>query len=88
MTTIDGINNGRSWCLHARRPNVDMWRALWHALEDQGGLSDLLAIEHVKGHRTQKGALTTSDQEEKKGNDYADLAAKRGLDKHDVPTHA
>jgi len=81
MMVIDGINNGKQWCLHPTRLNVDLWRLLWHALEDHGGVSEDLTFTYVKAHQTVEESFSRFG---KKGNDWADVAAKKGLAKHAI----
>ena len=33
---LNGIANGRAWCVHSSRPHADVWRRIWDVLDDIG----------------------------------------------------
>ena len=78
LPIVEGLMRGKAWSLHVRRENLDLWHRLWHAIEDQGGLSESLKIEYVQAHQVE----ASLDQI---GNDWADIAAKKGLAIHAIP---
>eukprot|EP00959_Pyramimonas_sp_CCMP1952_P017150 364111-Pyramimonas_sp.AAC.1 len=77
LPAIEGINlRGREWCLDVSRQNLDIWRQIWRAIDGHGGLQeDVLSFSWVKSHQTGWSA-------EKVGNDFADQAARKGMETH------
>ena len=35
---VDGLDRGKQWCTAATRDNVDLWKQLWHYIEEHGGM--------------------------------------------------
>eukprot|EP00959_Pyramimonas_sp_CCMP1952_P072042 1504573-Pyramimonas_sp.AAC.1 len=76
MPLLEGLARGKRWCLNPKRENVDLWRRLFHQLEDHGGclisgdLESPIRFSHVKGH-------SREDSWHGRCNDLADQAAKR-----------
>ena len=82
---IDGLARGNKWCTAAARDNVDIWKRLWHYIEEHGGTEAAgdrgpapLTFTHVRGHQKE-------DTWERRCNDLADQAATRGRRLHDLP---
>eukprot|EP00959_Pyramimonas_sp_CCMP1952_P359819 7534294-Pyramimonas_sp.AAC.1 len=46
LGTVEDIMSGPEQCTHPRRPNCDLWRLLWQAIQDHGGLSPQLEISY------------------------------------------
>eukprot|EP00959_Pyramimonas_sp_CCMP1952_P419120 8779354-Pyramimonas_sp.AAC.1 len=78
---VDGPMKGAAWRAHPRRPNSDLWRQLLRAVDGHGGLSPRLDASLARSHQTQGEATP-----DKKGNDYADVAAKMRLATHAPPS--
>ncbi len=73
---VDGFTKGRRWCTRAGGEAADLWRLVWHRMEDIGGGVE---IRKVKAHTTWidvlKGRISREDRD---GNAAADAAAKGG----------
>ena len=37
LPIVDGLKRGRAWCLAVARNNADLWRELWHRIDELGG---------------------------------------------------
>ena len=86
---VEALDYGQRHCTHSRRENSDLWRQFWHAIDGIGGFSDDLQITWVPGHQT---GVTVGESGpaylDKVGNDYADVAAKKGTLLHRFPEEA
>ena len=36
LALVEAIQRGRHWCVQSRRPHADLWRAVWHYLDELG----------------------------------------------------
>ena len=71
---VKGRQKGRAWCTAAATDCADLWREVWHYLDDIGsGVS----IVWVKGHTTWMDVLMRRvTLQQHRGNEMADAAAK------------
>ncbi len=76
---VDGWHRGRAWCCASARPAADLWRRIWHKLEDLG--TDGVEIRKCKGHAT-LGDVQAGRSTEflRRGNDSADYFAGQGVE--------
>eukprot|EP00959_Pyramimonas_sp_CCMP1952_P452033 9464335-Pyramimonas_sp.AAC.1 len=74
---VEGLQQGRKLSIHPRTPNRDIWELLWHDLDDHGGISSAIQFYFVRSYQT-----VAEGNPDKKVNDNADVAAKRGLAMH------
>ena len=42
---VDGLDRGKQWCTAATREIVDLWKQLWHYIEEHGGM-----VSDTEGH--------------------------------------
>ncbi len=81
-TVVKGVARGKRWCCQARRPHADVWRRIWHILDDVGvgpaGVEVLKCRSHTSA-ATRRG-MTESEQFVAAGNDVADQYAKQGAE--------
>eukprot|EP00959_Pyramimonas_sp_CCMP1952_P231270 4834137-Pyramimonas_sp.AAC.1 len=65
-------NRGRHFCCSSKAAWADIWKLVWHAVDDRGGL-DALRLNKVKAHTTRadvaSGRLSARAQA---GNELAD----------------
>ena len=79
---LDGISKGRRWCCSGERPHADVWRSIWHRLDQYGlGLEGIM-VQKVKAHVTMKAKRNKTAVEllHIQGNEMADFYAKAGAD--------
>ena len=48
LNIVKGLDKGKLWCTDAARPQAHLWRKIWFAIEDQGGMDDGLQVLHVR----------------------------------------
>ena len=65
----------------ASHPNADLWRRIWHYLEELGGLQQDLSIRWTPGHDSGMSINAI-------GNRWADTVAKMGASVHEIPEDA
>lgn len=73
-----GLGRGKLETCRASFPSADLWRLVWHCLEDLGGLQPQLTISWTPGHGSGTGIKAV-------GNRWADAIAKKGASVHEVP---
>ena len=75
---------GTKWCTSGRRPHADLWRRIWHHLQDLGygdnGSDESVQVRHVKAHVAKRriADLPLGIQRHTRGNEFADEYAKKG----------
>jgi hypothetical protein len=80
MLILRGVANGRRWCTHSSRPHADIWREIWHLIDDIGLGPDGASFHKVAAHVSQ-ARLDACSVEEKRllqMNMEADGKAKLG----------
>ncbi len=80
QSLLSGVDRGRDWCCAAARPNADLWREVWHKLDDMGFQAGHVALAKVKAHLTmaQKAGLDDAASCAVRANELADTYAKEG----------
>ncbi|CAK0830576.1 unnamed protein product [Prorocentrum cordatum] len=73
---IEGLQKGERWCTSWRRPHADIWKRIWHKVEDLD--LDVNCVKHVKAHRSTAKIeqLEGDDLKIAKGNGEVGLLAK------------
>ena len=77
---IDTRHRPRAYATSGTAVHADLWRQLYHIVEDIGEGS--IQLLKVKGHKCWKDCVTIPDCRDKVGNDHADKAAKRAAAEH------
>ena len=49
---VTGVLKGKQWCTAPSRPHADVWKRLWHYIDDIGLSPDGITFKHVKAHRS------------------------------------
>ena len=82
LAIVQGMEKGSRWCCQAKRPHADVWRLIWHKLEDIGFPLAEVKISHVKAHRSlkDKPVMTAERKRHTAGNEAADHWAKAGAE--------
>ena len=79
---LDGISKGRRWCCNGERSHADVWRSIWHRLDQYGLGFEGIMVQKVKAHVTMKAKRNKTAVEllHIQGNEMADFYAKAGAD--------
>ncbi len=85
QATLDGVLKGQAWATDERKPEAQLWHAIWAIIRDIGVGTEGLTVHKTKAHATaadvQRGATTWW---QKRANDQADELAKMGARCHPV----
>ena len=75
---VTGIARGKAWCQSAKRASSDLWRDIWHKLEDIGIGEAGVTVKHTKAHRSDAGIqeLPADQRRIAQANKVADASAK------------
>ena len=81
-TVVRGVAMGRAWCCHSSRPHADVWRRIWHYLDDIGLGTSGIVVQKCKSHQSESviATLSAAEQAVARGNQTADEHAKLGAD--------
>ena len=73
---------GRAWCCHSSRPHADVWRRIWHYLDDIGLGTSGIVVQKCKSHQSESviATLSAAEQAVARGSQTADEHAKLGAD--------
>ena len=74
---VDGVQQGSLWCCAAGRDGADLWKSLWHILDDLAGVDVVKIKDHSKYSHVMEGTITCAHWA---GNAIADTCAKAGCD--------
>ena len=83
MVVVSGFQKGARSTTLASRRHADLWRRVWAAVDDAGGL---VTVVHVKAHRPQpQDTVQPRDLCDWRGNQLADYHARAAAAVHRVP---
>jgi len=80
------LKKGRKVCTSSRTKHADVWRLIWHCLDDIGLSNDGVSMHKVKAHVTQSklADMTSKQQHVTQLNRLSDTWAKHGADADNV----
>jgi len=77
---LKGVAAGQRWCTHSGRPHADVWKMLWHHIEDVGQGPEGVTFYKGKAH-VSKAKVAAADLAAQRiyiANGHADGWAKQG----------
>ena len=79
-SVVLGFHMGRRWCCSSGRPHADVWRKIWHVIDDIGVGPNGIEVRKCKSHvsKRTRATLSAEAQEIFSGNDEVDSFAKQG----------
>ena len=59
-SVVDGVARGRRWCCHSNGRTADVWRVVWHQLDDVGIREHGVRLVKCKSHQSATVLMTLS----------------------------
>ena len=88
QSVVDGVANGRVWCVSSKSADADLWRDVWHLLDSKrmfGEISVVKVRAHIGWEQLLARTIFPRDQF---GNWLADAAAKTGASRAEAEAPA